>query len=62
MTCQTCGLDGHNSRTCSGAHETCPNCFKPTADMRDYSQRHDPMYCSPITSPSCWDWEAAEEA
>ena len=51
MTCSVCGMDGHNSRTCEGPHLTCPNCGKPTANMNDYSERHDSDYCSPFTSP-----------
>lgn len=60
MACTACGLGGHNSRTCPGEHPTCPNCGKPTANMNDYAERHDSDYCSPYTSPSCWDWDAAE--
>lgn len=39
------------------ATDDCPNCGKPTAT--EYLERHDSAYCSPITSPACWDWEAA---
>jgi len=60
MACTVCGLDGHNSRTCEGEHPMCPNCGKSTANMNDYSERHDSEYCSPFTSPDCWDWGAAE--
>lgn len=54
MACRVCGLGGHNNRTCPGEHPTCPNCGKPTANMSDYSQRHDSDYCSPFTSSDCW--------
>ncbi len=60
MACTLCGLGGHNSRTCPGEHPTCANCSKPTANMNDYSERHDSDYCSPFTSPDCWKWDAAE--
>lgn len=36
----------------------CPNCGRPTADDDSptaYSDRHDPSFCSPITSPDCWE-------
>lgn len=39
---------------------TCPNCGRPTAET--YSQRHDDAYCSPLTSPGCWDWASAAAA
>lgn len=35
----------------------CPNCGKPTASDDSptaYADRHDPSFCSPFTSPSCW--------
>ncbi|WP_239106746.1 hypothetical protein [Streptomyces rubrogriseus] len=54
MACSVCGLGGHNNRTCPGEHPTCPNCGKPTANMSDYSERHDSDYCSPFTSSDCW--------
>nr|WP_245727730.1 transposase [Streptomyces vietnamensis] len=54
MACRVCGLGGHNNRTCPGEHPTCPNCGKPTANMSDYSERHDSDYCSPFTSSDCW--------
>jgi hypothetical protein len=38
------------------AHD-CPTCGKPTAT--EYAERHDGDFCSPITSPDCWDWENA---
>jgi hypothetical protein len=28
--------------------------------MNNYAERHDGDYCSPFTSPGCWDWDAAE--
>ena len=61
MACARCGFEGHNSRTCGGPHWECPTCGKPTANMNDYSERHDSAYCSPFTSPSCWDWDNAVE-
>lgn len=54
MACRVCGLGGHNNRTCPGEHPMCPNCGKPTANMSDYSERHDSDYCSPFTSSDCW--------
>ncbi len=36
----------------------CPNCGRPTAVT--YSERHDSDFCSPLTSPDCWDWANAE--
>lgn len=60
MTCSVCGLGGHNSRTCTGEHPTCPNCGKPTANMTKPFERHDSDYCSPVTSPECWDWNNAQ--
>jgi hypothetical protein len=54
VTCSKCGFDGHNSRTCEGPHRPCPTCGKPTANMNDYSERHDDSYCSPFTSSECW--------
>lgn len=54
MTCSICGMDGHNSRTRPGEHQTCPNCGRMTANMNDYSERHDSDHCSPFTSPECW--------
>ncbi len=54
VTCSKCGFDGHNSRTCEGPHWPCPTCGKPTANMNDYSERHDDSYCSPLTSSRCW--------
>ena len=35
----------------------CPNCGRPTASDDSptaYADRHDPSFCSPFTSPSCW--------
>lgn len=54
MTCSTCGFEGHNSRTCKGAHWECPTCGKPTANMNSYEERFDPAFCSPRTTPGCW--------
>jgi len=62
VACKVCGFGGHNSRTCPEEHEPCPNCVRPTADMRNYSERHDRDYCSPITSPDCWGGNAADSA
>lgn len=39
------------------ATDSCPNCGKPTAT--EYAERHDSAFCSPITSPDCWDWKNA---
>ncbi len=45
---------------CEGPHWPCPNCGKPTANMNDYSERYDPAYCSPSTSPACWGSDSAQ--
>ncbi|WP_186814814.1 hypothetical protein [Cellulomonas terrae] len=39
------------------ATDSCPNCGEPTAT--EYAERHDSAFCSPITSPDCWDWKNA---
>ncbi len=35
------------------ATDNCPTCRKPIAT--EYLERHDSAYCSPITSPDCWE-------
>jgi hypothetical protein len=25
--------------------------------MNDHFERHDNDFCSPLTSPGCWDWD-----
>jgi hypothetical protein len=37
------------------ATHNCPTCGRPTAT--EYAERHDGRFCSPITSPDCWDWD-----
>jgi len=54
MACSQCGFTDHNSRTCLGPHWDCPTCGRPTANMNDYSERHDSSFCSPFTSPACY--------
>lgn len=39
------------------AIDNCPHCGRPTAT--EYAERHDSSYCSPFTSPDCWDWKNA---
>lgn len=40
----------------------CPNCGRPTADEKSYQERHDQRYCSPLTSPTCWNWPDPDTA
>jgi hypothetical protein len=44
------------------ASSNCPNCGRPTAAGNNYAERHDQAYCSPVTSPDCWEWPDPDTA